>query len=365
MVAETFSVIPHYFLHTMITGEAGHFDGPPGVRADKSRQETAKPSGEVANLQENFETRRDADGIRDVLVIGNERPGGCPFKCQGCGVEGEAAKVDASANARVISEQVQEMQRRLEENPAPYEEHGYHLCIYNNGNVTNSAELSVTNLELLLNQINGLKPPPRYVSLNSRGPFIHERDLKRLQSMGLQYDIRFILGIETFSEKGKTIYGKPGIEQETEKMFATIDAFNAKSNTRFGMDVGFVFLPEFYTDDRTNKNEMEQGFLRDVQTFVDRYVGRNTPTAINIHPFYPMSKLPYESTASCFDTLMEAVIQLKALVEAKNAALPEHLHASLFIGLNDSGYETPEWQLARSKWKTEVDRINQGSKNAV
>lgn len=345
--------------------ETGHADGPPDAAGIKLPQETVEKKAEVADLQERFETRRDADGIRDVLVIGNERPGGCPFKCQGCGVEGEAVKVDSRANAGMISQQVDDMKRRLEKDPVAYSEHGYHFCIYNNGNVTNPAELSTDNLTSLLQQIDGLTPLPKYVSLNSRGPFVNEKGLKDLQDLGLQYDIHFILGVETFTEKGKAIYGKPAIDREMQKMFTVVNAFNEAHQTKFGIDAGFVFLPEFYADDRADSTAIAQGFLDDVGGFIEQYVGRETPIVINIHPFYPMPKLPYESTAQSFDILMEAMVKLEAVIQSRNANLPEHLRASLFIGLNDSGYETPEWQLARSQWKTEVDRINQGSKNAL
>ncbi len=338
---------------------------PPGVEGVPLRQETAttEKKSDVSELQEKFEeTRMDADGIRDVLVIGNERRGGCPFKCQGCGVQGEAVQVDTGANAQIISEQIDEMRRKLESNPTEYQEHGYHLCIYNNGNVTNPKELSAENLTLLLYRINELVPPPKYVSLNSRGPFINEKGLQDLQNLGLKYDIHFILGVETFTEKGMEIYGKRGIGEETERMFTTINEFNKANGTRFGMDVGFVFLPEFYADDREDKPAIEQGFLDDVEGFTEKYVGRETPIMINVHPFYPMPNLPWKSTASCFDTLMEAVIKFESEVQARNASLPEYLRASVFIGLNDSGYETPEWLAARSKWQADIDRINRGLK---
>ena len=338
--------------------ETGHADGPPDGMGIKPPQEAVERTEDVVDLQKKFETRLDADGIRDVLVIGNERPGGCPFKCQGCGVEGEAVKVDTNANAQIISQQIDGMRLQLESDPAAYSEHGYHLCIYNNGNVTNPAELSTDNLTSLLQKIDGLTPRPKYVSLNSRGPFVNEKGLEDLQNLGLQYDIHFILGVETFTEKGKAIYGKPAIDREIQNMFTVVNTFNEAHQTKFGIDAGFVFLPEFYTDDREDTAAIEQGFLNDVTGFVEKYVGHETPIVINIHPFYPMPDLPYESTAQSFDILMEAMVKLEAVIQSRNANLPEHLHASLFIGLNDSGYETSEWESARSKWQAEIDRIN-------
>ncbi|OGY86326.1 MAG: hypothetical protein A2233_02750 [Candidatus Kerfeldbacteria bacterium RIFOXYA2_FULL_38_24] len=327
-----------------------------------NRFETDKGS-DVASLQENFEERRfDADGVREVVVIGNERVGGCPFKCPGCGVHEEAAKVDASANAQKIVKQIEGLQCRIQANSTVYEESGYHICIYNFGNVTNTEELSVSNLELLLQKLNELVPSPKYVSLNSRGRFINEQVLARLKGLGLKYTIHFILGVESLGEKGSKIYGKPQIQSEVANMFATINKFNEENNSRFGVDAGFVFLPEFYTADRADKEAIANGFLSDVGGFIEKNVGQKTPVRINIHPFYEMpEKMPYASTAPYFDILMKAMMKLENIVKLKNESLPEHLRISFFIGLNDSGYETLEWKQAKAKWQRDIDRINRGA----
>ena len=315
---------------------------------------------EVSDLQEKFEMRKDADGIRDVLVIGNERPKGCPFKCVGCGVHEEAAVVDASANARIIAEQIKALEVQMKEKAKDYQESGYHLCIYNYGNVTNPEELSEANLEALLHGMNALDPAPKFVSINSRGRYVNEEVLARLEKMNLQYRIHFILGVETLSEKGKAIYGKPNIDRELANMFDVLNAHNEKNNTAFGIDTGFVFLPEFYTDDRTDRTTISEGFMKDIGGTIEKYGGQKTPLKINIHPFYEIPGMPYSSTAEHFDILMETLLKLEAETKQKNVSLPETLRTTFFIGLNDTGYETPEWEKAKAKWQTDIDRINLG-----
>lgn len=330
---------------------------PPNPEGLKPTEKIIKDPS-LAKLQDNFAMRFDADGIRDVMVIGNERPKGCPFKCQGCGVHEEALIVDDKANQQVIINQVNNIEQRLVSRANEYNEVGYHICIYNYGNVTNHEELSIENLELLLNKINDLMPSPKYVSLNSRGHFINEKTLSHLIGLGLKYNIHFILGVETLTEKGGKIYGKPNMDAEVASLFGVINEFNEKNKTNFGVDAGFVFLPEYYSDDRTDKDKVAQGFLDDVGGFIEKYVGQKTPVLINIHPFYEISGIPYKSTAESFNTLMESLIKLEAIIKTKNLSLTEDLRASFFIGLNDSGYETPEWKQAKLKWQADIDRIN-------
>ncbi len=135
---------------------------------------SVKPEGDAMRLQEKFETAKDSDGIREVLVIGNERESGCPFKCVGCGVHEEAATESIEENAETIKTQLLKLQEKLKSNEEEYVDEGYHLAIYNYGNVTNKNELSRDNLDLLLEEINRLSPTPSYVSINSRGLYIKE-----------------------------------------------------------------------------------------------------------------------------------------------------------------------------------------------
>ena len=321
------------------------------IPTQKPEQEAiSTPESSLERLNASFESRVDTHGVREVILISNERPGGCPFHCTACGVHEEAVTVRPEENRRIITDQIHAFSLRLEQDKERYEHLGYHLCIYNNGNTTNPEELSKESLDALLEQIDSLSPAPSYISIDSRGPYVTEPLLEYLDSKRLGYRIHFILGVETQSEKGKRIYGKAGINKELGKMFGRIDTFNENHGTRFGIDAGFVFLPEFYTDDRSDTEAVRQGFKNELLSFVDTYAGQHTPLRINIHPFYPIAKLPYRSSADSFDSLMAVVAEVNAEIARKNATLPEHLRISVFIGVNDSGYETEEWKTALEKW---------------
>ena len=320
-----------------------------------------KPEVGIETLQEKFELRIDADGVREVVVIGNERPKGCPFKCEGCGVEREAQIVNRELNADIIRKQIDGIDQHIQTKTGTYTESGYHLCIYNYGNVTNPAELSRENFDLLLNNINRLVPPPKFISINSRGIFVTPELLSHLRDKKLGYNIHFILGIESLTAKGREIFGKKNMHKELQGMFERVNGFNEENDTNFGIDAGFVFLPEFFSEDRREHEKIKKGFFHEIKSFLDQYVGQKTPIRMNIHPFYQIPELPYESTADQFDTLMEALLELEPLIQAKNETLPTPLKTSLFIGLNDNGYETHAWKIQIAKWREVIERINKGT----
>jgi len=310
---------------------------------------------DVGELQENFDLTRDVDGIREVIVIGMERKEGCPFFCKGCGVHEDAAIVSPMENKKVILDQVSVISKNLKNKSF---RKGYHVLVYNYGNVTNKAELCTDNLNLLLDELNKLEIQPKYVSLNSRGVFITEKLLNSLKRKKMGFSIHFILGVETLSENGGRIYGKIGIRQELKKMFGVINKFNIKEKTHFGIDAGFVFLPEFYTNNRKDHSKIKKGFINDIKEFVDNYVGKRTPIRLNIHPFYAIKNLPYKSVINEFDLFMETMKEVRKIVAKKNKETPKSYKTTLYIGVKDDGYETPKWKKELNKWAHDIEKMN-------
>ncbi len=181
-----------------------------------------------------------------------------------------------------------------------------------------------------------------------------------MENKDLDYETHFILGVESSTEKGRIIFGKEKMDTELDGMFDKINNHNEVQNTKFGLDAGFVFLPEFYVDDRSDTEAIKSGFVGEITSFIDKYAGKNVPLRINIHPYYKTHKMPYESATKEFDILMDAMPEIEAVLKEKNESLPEHLRVSVFIGVNDSGYETEEWRKQLEKWKEDIKRINEG-----
>lgn len=327
-----------------------------------SRHEADRQSEAVERLQDSFSFRNTADGGRAVMVIGNEREKGCPFRCKGCGVHEHAVITSKQDNATIIEHQVDAIARELAPNEQDTES-DYHMYVFNNGNITNKQELSRDNLSLLLQKINGLRPQPDYVGINSRGQFVNEELLSFITDMNLGYDVRFVLGTESLTEKGGEIYGKPHMKKELGDMFNTIDEFNEHNNTQFGIDMHFVFLPEFYADDRNDQDAVQIGFVNDIMTAIDSYTGKHTPIKININPYYKMDTLQYESTFDFLGIIVEGIKEVNKRIEEKE--FPDHLKPSIFIGIEDPGYETDEWTRALAAHRDEIERLNSGNVGVV
>ena len=303
---------------------------------------------ELQNIFSNY--RIDADGIREVIVIGNERTEGCPFRCIGCGVHEDAEIVSQEENKAIISEQITNLEYRIKNNQSKYVKHSYHLSVYNYGNITDHEELSEENLNYLFDLVSNMKLLPTYVSLNSRGVFITSKLLNFIKNKHLEYNVNFIIGVESMTEKGAGIYGKPDIKQEFARMFDITSDFNNVNKTNFGLDVGFVFLPEFYTENRMNTQIIKKGVENDIDEFVNLYVGKNVSLKITVHPFFKTPSLSFESTENFLDILKEAVDEISKKLNLINQNIPQHLLNSIFIGTLDSGYETKEWKNELDKW---------------
>ena len=288
--------------------------------------------------------RTDDEGIREVLVIGNERIGGCPYSCIGCGVHEDAEISTSEENRAIISEQIINLEYRIQNKKIKYTNQGYHLSVYNYGNITNPEELSKENLNFLFDGISNMILLPKYVSLNSRGTYINKELLYFIKNKQLKYNVNFIIGVESMTEKGSRIYGKPGIKGEFKQLFDILSKFNDENKTNFGLDVGFVFLPEFYTDNRKNIQVVKNGFENDLDEMVNCYVGKNVPIKITIHPFFKIPNLPFESTENFMDIIKEVADNTANKINLINSTLPIHLCNSVFIGTLDAGYETEMWQ---------------------
>ncbi|MDP1884185.1 MAG: hypothetical protein Q8L10_02350 [Candidatus Moranbacteria bacterium] len=310
-----------------------------------------------------FKEKIDADGIREIITIGNERRGGCPFSCPGCGVHDEVFLVSDSSNRMYMQEALNILKIKLSQRREQFKANGYHPCIYNQGNTTNKEELSRDNLAFLLRGLSELDPLPEYVSLNSRGAFIDSELLDEINRLGLPFGVHFIIGVESLTDKGSAMYGKKNIAQEIAKLFSVLQDSNRRPGQKqlFGIDAGFVFLPEFYLaegETRQDKEKVKQGFISDVEVFIDQYVGKGVPARINLHPYYKIPSLPQEDSCEAFTEFMTGVMALIVELRQINKKSSPEEKAALFIGLQDSGYGTDKWKDVFAVWGDVVDRLN-------
>jgi|GEM_PF-1325990 len=311
-----------------------------------------------------FNERLDSDGIREIISIGNENPGGCPFSCVGCGVHDQVVISSSEDNKKLIDNLINEISLKINKENFNYQSEGYHICVYNEGNVANPKELSWENLEFLLLSINNLEIPPKFISLNSRSVFITREFLEKVNSLGLNYNIHFIMGVESLTERGKNIYGKKNIDKEIEEAFNIIKDFNNDSNNKikYGIDAGFVFLPEFYLDEnesRENKEKIKNGFEKEIMDFIEKYSNKGVPIRINLHPFYRTTGLSFDDSCNSLNEFFKALPEIIKLIQEKNKQIQnEKEKTAIFIGVNGKGYETEEWKEAIKKWEEIILKLN-------
>jgi radical SAM superfamily enzyme YgiQ (UPF0313 family) len=310
-------------------------------------------------------TRIDGDGYREVITIGNESPDGCPFKCRVCGVHNDAMIVSDEQNKEIIFKEISMLNSKIQNNIKEYEQKKYHLLVYNFGNITNIKELSLSNFHHLLHEIEMLIIKPTYLSINTRGKFVTNELLNYIKNKALSYNVSFIFGVESLTQKGSRLYGKTDIINEFNTMFNLINNFNINKEAEFGLNVGFVFLPEFYSDDRTNIKMIKDGFSAELRNFITKYVGKNVPVKISIHPFYVVKNCSFKSSANFINILIEEVKKVCENLFILNKSLPKHLQSHIFIGLQDKGYKDEEWKEVLTKYKNEIEQINQFNLNSV
>jgi len=308
-----------------------------------------------------FDTNRiDADGFREVVLIGNESPIGCPFKCKACGVFADAELVTSNMNKKIITKEISILNNKIQSNLAEYKKTNFHLLVYNFGNITNIDELSIENLGFLLHEIGRLPCLPKYISINSRGRFLTKDLLIYIKSLHLKYDVNFIIGIESLSEKGAMIYGKKNIKKEFQVMYDLVSSFNLANETNFGFDTSFVFLPEFYDKNRTDKLGIKNGFENDLMSFIKLYVGKNVPIKISIHPYFKTQNYPYDSTYNFFEIIIDVICNIKKILINLNKGVHNSLQNTIFIGIKDKGYETEGWIKELDKWGHIIEEVNKG-----
>lgn len=326
----------------------------------------AAPTNNNVKLKKVFEFREriDADGARRVISLGNERNGGCPYSCAGCGVRARARPASKDSNERSIRRAVAVLSEEIKQKRKVFSSEDYHVCVYNEGNVTNQEELCRENLSLLLRLLSSLKPHPKFVSLNSRGAFIDKELLDTIHKINLPFAIHFILGIESLTVRGSEIYGKNKIAQELQALFAILQSKNQQSEQKhkFGLDAGFVYLPEFYLgqgEDRVSVAKIKKGFVNDIGGFINQYAGRGVAIRLNLHPFYRMPGLPYDNSCDVFNVFVGATVELIDKIRRVNAkAKTESDKTALFIGMEGEGYEGGEWAVVREVWSEKIARVN-------
>lgn len=292
-----------------------------------------------------FKPRQDQDGTRLIISLSNEK--GCPHKCRGCGVHKDVRIVSRQTNRRTISE---EITRLAKATTAPY-----HIIVYNSGNVASPEELSRENLNYLLELLDKLDPKPTMVSLNTRGLYITDELLDNISALNLSYRVNFNFGVETLTRRGMKIYGKPGIDEELHQAFTILRDYNQTHTKQFGLMINFVYLPEVYLEE----DQPREGFVQEISSFVEDYVDKGVPIRINLHPFYQVDGLAYRD--SSLDDLMKTIPEIQRILDSKNEAVAEQaMRVSLFIGVQDRGYETDGWKTQIQRWQPMIDRINRG-----
>ncbi len=316
-----------------------------------------KNASDLASTHQ-FSSKKDQNGLRYGISLDNE--GGCPFKCPGCGVHENSRIVSPAENRKTIAHEIAGLKSKLEEDRIGNSQ-SYHIIVYNSGNVASPRELSVENLVYLLQQLSTLEQKPVIVTLNTRGVYVTSGLLDTLHSLDLSYRVDFNFGVETLTERGRSIYGKPQIANELAQVFGTLREYNERYNSTFGLMVNFVYLPEAYLEEGEAREghveKVNEEFVMEIGNFLAIHANHYIPLRINLHPFYRVATLPYDD--SSLDDFMRAAICINALVDTQNTLITEQtLHVSMFVGVQDRGYETKKWVDQIKRWQHVIDAIN-------
>lgn len=253
---------------------------------------------------------------------------------------GKSPKVDISNNLQEFDKQ-HETFLRIIDGP-------YHPLIYNQGNVTNEEEFSRTSLRHVLNAFQG-DSRIVFVSINSRQWYITDELLDFFLTINPSFPIHFILGVESFSPRAKSLFGKD-TSGEFEKLNEILRPINQKVSNlsgidyKFGLDVNLVFLPEMYIPDGAtrycNEAKIAEGMRWELAQLLSR-IDPFVPVEINIHPYYNVKALPYEDMG--LDLLMGELPKLQGMV-AENNKSSQGRDSHLFIGVEGSGYQHSLYQ---------------------
>lgn len=287
--------------------------------------------------ESSFSTRKDNDWYREVITIWNERKWWCSFDCKECWVRDNFTSVTSDFNKSDINENIKTLEKKVLLNEISYQEEWWHICIYNNWNVTNSKEMSSDNLWSLLKEIDKINPKPEYVSLNSRGWFIKDGLLEDIKEMNLWYDIQFILWIETINWRGEIFWeSKKNMRNELLRSIKKVTNFNNCNETDFWLDINLLFLPEFYLneweDRESNKEKIINGFLLDLKELINMWTN-NFHLKINLHPYYSTKEWNYKNADMYmfFDVLWK----IESILNKKQLFLDKDHKITLFIWVEE------------------------------
>lgn len=299
-----------------------------------------------------FSLRKDRRGLRPVYNLGNEH-GDCPNHCKFCDV-GRSPRVDASDNLRNFIRLHAQFMNQINE--------PYHPLIYNQGNVTNPIEFSESCLQFILNKFNN-DPRVVYVSLNSRQSYVTHELLESLIRSNFSFPIHFIFGLESISRRATYHFGKD-TSGELERFIQILHPYNKLAqntngrNYNFGLDVNLVFLPEMYLADGEkrvgNEELIADGMRWELKQLLSQ-IDPMVPVEINLHPYYQVQGLPYESMDLSF--FMEELPSLQVIVEKHNQKKPEK-ETHLFIGIEGGGYDQSAYQNKFPNWIRQIDIFN-------
>ena len=202
-----------------------------------------------------------------------------------------------------------------------------------------------------------------YVSINSRLKYATHKLLRSLMAQNLSYPIHFIFGLETLSPQIANILGKKN-SGEFQRFITRLRSYNQANKSKhqgsynFGLDVNLVFLPEIYlaNNEKRAGNEIKiaRGMKEELEQLLS-LIDPLVPIEINLHPYYKVQELPYESLDLEF--FMQQIPVLQAIIDKHNHLEPEK-QTHLFIGMEGGDYSQPAYQARLPRWKEQIDIFN-------
>jgi hypothetical protein len=296
-----------------------------------------------------FPVRMDSNGLRPVFFLGNEG-GNCSYNCTFCDI-GKSSPVTSQYNIELFDHLYLQ-----------YKESVFgpnHPLIYNRGNITDTNAFSGKTLEHILKTFDSTENI-QFLSINSREKEVTRELLTYIFKKKLKFPIHFIIGIESFSSNLPKTIGK-STQGELERLIKKLSAFNLLKpeylNYQFGIDVGLLFLPELYFDDKFTREykseEIKRGFLSDIEHIL-QLSDDLTPIEINIHPYYQIESLPFKNAE--IEQLISFLPDIKKLINKYNENKKFKSHA--FIGFRPTYTTDNKVNQVIDKWTAIIDSFN-------
>ncbi|PWU19370.1 MAG: hypothetical protein C5B49_05900 [Bdellovibrio sp.] len=322
----------------------------------------AASEGAKSGDQNRILPRLDGDAYRLALTL--PRIDQCSLRksCSGCGVwRGSADLVPVGEIAPIIDQRLKSFGRQINE----YRRSGHRInvSLYNRGNVANPRELPADQFDRLLDRFSQMLAPLDTVAISTRGLYVTDEILSRIQSRNPGFLIDFNIGVETTSERGRELFGKSKIDREFDTLFKRISSFNSQHRANFGLTVNFIYLPESYLKPgekrEGNVAKINDGFHQEIMRFVDLYGNKDVRLKINLHPFYRVPDAAIES--SDLDQFMPAALEILRSLRIFNRNVDRReLQVTVFIGVQDQGYENPDFEEKIERWRDAIFRFNRG-----